>query len=283
MKIDLHTHSKVSDGTDSPTSVVMQASAAGLDVIALTDHDTFAGLTEAQEAGRRMGITVLGGLEMSASKDGRAVHVLGYGCDPTDQALGEELERIRAARVQRLPEICRLLTEAGLEITVDEVRETAQWSPVVGRPHVADTMIAKGYVATRAEAFDTWLAEGKPGYATRYVCQLEEAIELIHNAKGVAVIAHPWGRQGRDVMTAEYLEVLARDHGLEGIEVDHQDHDDDARSLLFELGGRLGLVRTGSSDFHGTGKEDHELGVNLTRASAYKDLVNRIRRRGGLA
>ncbi|HMR50593.1 MAG TPA: PHP domain-containing protein [Arachnia sp.] len=283
MKIDLHTHSKVSDGTDSPTSVVMQAIAAGLDVIALTDHDTFAGLKEAQEAGRRMGLTVLGGVEMSTVKNGRSVHLLGYGCDPMDKELGTELARIREGRQARLPEMCRRLTEEGLAITEEEVRENAVWSPAVGRPHVADVMVKKGYVASRREAFDEWLAEGQPGYVTRYACELERAIALIHDAKGVAVIAHPWGRQGKDVMSAEYLEVLAREHDLEGIEVDHEDHDADARSLLFELGARLGLIRTGSSDFHGTGKEGHPLGVNTTRASAYKDLVNRIRRRGGLA
>ncbi|MDF1488450.1 PHP domain-containing protein [Tessaracoccus caeni] len=283
MKIDLHTHSKVSDGTDSPTSVVMQAVAAGLTVIALTDHDTFDGLKEAQEAGRRMGLTVLGGIEMSTAKDGHSVHLLGYGCDPTDKELGEELARIRSGRMDRLPEMCRRLTEAGLEITPDEVRETAQWPPAVGRPHVADTMVKKGYVKSRKQAFYEWLAEGKPGFVTRYACPVERAIDLIHRARGVAVIAHPWGRQGRAVMTAEYLEFLAREHELEGIEVDHEDHDEDERSLLFELGGRLGLIRTGSSDFHGTGKEGHPLGGNLTRPSAYRDLINRIRRRGGLA
>ena len=283
MKIDLHTHSKVSDGTDSPTSVVMQAVAAGLTVIALTDHDTFDGLKEAQEAGRRMGLTVLGGIEMSTAKDGHSVHLLGYGCDPTDKELGEELARIRSGRMDRLPEMCRRLTEAGLEITPDEVRETAQWPPAVGRPHVADTMVKRGYVKNRKQAFDEWLAEGKPGFVTRYACPVERAIDLIHQARGVAVIAHPWGRQGRAVMTAEYLEFLAREHELEGIEVDHEDHDEDERSLLFELGGRLGLIRSGSSDFHGTGKEGHPLGGNLTRPSAYRDLINRIRRRGGLA
>lgn len=281
MKIDLHTHSKVSDGTDSPTSVVMQAIAAGLDVIALTDHDTFDGLKEAKEAGRRVGLTVLGGIEMSTVKDGHSVHLLGYGCDTSYTPLREELARIRVGRMERLPEMCRRLTEAGLEITVDEVRETALWSPAVGRPHVADTLVKKGYVVNRREAFDKWLEEGKPGFVTRYACPLERAIDLIHDAKGVAVIAHPWGRQGRAVMTAEYLEALVRNHELEGIEVDHEDHDEDARSLLFDLGARLGLVRTGSSDFHGTGKEGHPLGVNLTRPSAYRDLVNRIRRRGG--
>lgn len=282
MKIDLHTHSRVSDGTDTPTSLVMKAFAAGLDVIGLTDHDTFGGVPEAQEAGKRIGVKVLCGIEMSTEHNKRSVHLLGYGCDPFDRALNAELARIRFARTDRLPSMVQRLTDAGLPITMEDVMTAANGAPTIGRPHVADALVAKGHVADRDEAFAKWLGEDRPGYVYRYATPLEQAIDLIHNAKGVAVLAHPWGRQGRDVLSAPYIESLVKGHGLEGLEVDHEDHDPETRSLLFEMGARLGLIRTGSSDYHGTGKKGHPLGVNLTRPSAYRDLVARIRRRGGV-
>lgn len=283
MRIDLHTHSRVSDGTDTPTTLVMKAFQAELDVIALTDHDTFGGVLEAQEAGKRIGVKVLCGIEMSTKHEERAVHLLGYGCDMYDRALNEELARIRVGRSERLPAMVAKLNEAGLELTMEDVMTAAAGAPVVGRPHVADALVARGYVADRDEAFEVWLDTDRPGYVKRYACPLEKAIDLIHAAKGVAVIAHPWARGNREVLPAPYLEGLMVTHGLEGIEVDHPDHDPDTRSLLFEMGGRVGLVRTGSSDYHGLGKKNHPLGANLTRPSAYKDLVARIRRRGGVA
>lgn len=282
MKIDLHTHSRVSDGTDTPTSLVMKAHDAGLDVIGLTDHDTFGGVAEGQEAGKRIGVKVLGGIEMSAEHDGASVHLLGYGCDPFDRELNAELARIRFGRTDRLPAMVAKLTAAGLDVTMDEVMTAANGAPAVGRPHVADALVAKGYVADRDEAFARWIGEDGPCYVHRYACELERAIGLVHAAKGVAVIAHPWGRGGQRVLPAPYLESLVQGHGLEGIEVDHPDHDDETRSLLFEMGARLGLVRTGSSDYHGLGKKRNPLGANLTRPSAYRDLVARIRRRGGV-
>ncbi|HJE52230.1 MAG TPA: PHP domain-containing protein [Tessaracoccus flavescens] len=282
MRIDLHTHSRVSDGTDTPTTLVMKAFAAELDVIALTDHDTFGGVLEAQEAGKRIGVKVLCGIEMSTVHNGKSVHLLGYGCDMYDRALNEELARIRFGRSERLPAMIQKLNEAGLELTLDDVTRVAMGAPVIGRPHISDALVEKGYVADRDEGFEKWLGVDKPGYVPRYACELERAIDLIHGAKGVAVIAHPWGRGGQEVLPAPYLESLVQSHQLEGIEVDHQDHDDETRSLLFEMGGRVGLVRTGSSDYHGLGKKGHPLGVNLTRPSAYKDLVARIKRRGGV-
>lgn len=283
MRIDLHTHSNVSDGTDTPTALIQNAHRAGLDVIALTDHDTFAGIPEAQEAGKRIGVKVLCGLEMSTTLDGESVHLLGYGCDTRHRELGDELVRIRAGRVDRMPRMIENLRAAGIEITLDEVREQAGAAAAVGRPHVADVLVSKGVVASRNEAFAIWLAEGQPGYAERYACGLERAIDLIHAARGVAVIAHPWSRQSRTVLSAPVIERMVRDHQLDGIEVDHPDHDEETRELLFAMGGRLGLVRTGSSDHHGLGKTNNDLGCNLTRVTAYNELVARIRRRGGWA
>lgn len=281
MRIDLHTHSSVSDGTDTPTRLVLNAVAQGLDVIALTDHDTFDGVREAQEAGRRVGLEVLAGIEMSTEHDGHTVHLLGYGCDPFNRPLNDELARVRVGRTGRLQAMAQRLTELGVPVSVDDIVAQAGSSPSIGRPHVADALVAKGYVADRDEAFDKYLADGRPGYVTRYATPLETAIDLIHGAGGIAVLAHPWGRGNRDVLPAPYIEQLVREHGLEGIEVDHQDHDAATRELLWHLGERLGLNRTGSSDYHGLGKRDHELGCNTTHVAAYRAMLARIRARGG--
>ncbi len=283
MRIDLHTHSSVSDGTDTPTRLVLNAVQAGLDVIALTDHDTFDGVPEAQEAGRRVGLQVVCGIEISCEQKGHAVHLLGYGCDPYSRVLVEELAKVRVGRQERLQEMARRLTEAGLPITVDEIIAQAGRAPSVGRPHVADVLVAKGYVASRDEAFAEYLDEGRPGYVGRYAIPVGHGIDLVHQAKGIAVLAHPWGRGGDKVLTAPVIERLVREHELEGIEVDHQNHDTAARALLFEMGARLGLIRIGGSDYHGTGKVDHDLGCNTTRESAYRDMVRKIQARGGEA
>lgn len=281
MRIDLHTHSAVSDGTDSPTGLVMAAVEARLQVVALTDHDTFEGLREALAAGQRFGIHVLPGLEMSCTRSGTEVHLLGYGCRVDDEALEAELERIRSSRQGRLLRMIQALQGAGIDIEADDVRAQAGAADSVGRPHVADAMIAKGYAADRDEAFRDWLNPGRPGYVRRYSCELGRAVDLIHGAGGAAVLAHPWARGAAEVLSAGTIADLAERHQLEGIEVDHQDHTADQRSLLFDLGARLGLIRTGSSDYHGTGKKNHELGCNLTRETAYRELCTRIQLRGG--
>ena len=276
MRIDLHTHSRVSDGTDTPTGLVMKAAEAGLDVIALTDHDTFDGVAEAQEAGRRLGIRVVAGIEISTELNGRSVHLLGYGCDTHDHDLLAELTRVRVGRTERLPQMCARLEAAGVGVTMDEVLAAAKGAPSIGRPHFADAMVAKGYVKDRDEAFRRYLAEDRPGYVGRYATEVGRAVDLVHGARGVAVLAHPWGRGNARVATAEVIESLVREHGLDGIEVLHPDHDQHTRELLSELGARLGLVRTGSSDYHGSGKKDNPLAANLTRESAFNELVRRM-------
>ena len=283
MRIDLHTHSSVSDGTDTPTRLVLKAMEEGLDVIALTDHDTFDGIPEAVEAGKRIGVKVLAGIEMSTQADGHSVHLLGYGCDPFHRPLVAELARIRVARTGRLKAFAERITELGMPLTVDDIITAAGASPSIGRQLVADAMVAKGYVEHRDEAFEKWLRDDKPGYVPRYATDLGAAIDLIHEAHGIAVIAHPWARGGDQVLTAPYIERLIAEHGLEGIEVEHPDHDEKTRELLFEFGGRTGLIRTGSSDYHGLGKRNNPLAANTTRDTAYREILRRIRLRGGLA
>lgn len=280
MRIDLHTHSNISDGTDTPTGLVLKAVQAKLDVVALCDHDTFAGLDEAVSAGKRFGVKVVRGVEMSANANGVPVHLLGYGMNVNDPELNAELKKIRQSRRNRIGQICTQLTEAGLDIDEADVFALAR-SSSVGRPHVADALVAKGYVADRGEAFARWLSAGCPGYVAKYGTELPQAIRLLQAAGGVAIIAHPWGRKSVEVLTGEYLEYLKTQHNLDGVEVDHPEHDQQTRSLLFDLGGRLGFLRTGSSDYHGSGKTDNDLGCCLSRVSAYREIERRVKMRGG--
>lgn len=269
MRIDLHTHSVVSDGTDTPTELVTNAAAAGLSAVALTDHDTFDGLDEACDAGEREGIEVVRGMELSCSRGGQSVHLLAYGADPADELLTEELVRVRDGRSGRLGPVLAKLAELGVPVTEESVMSFVGSSPSVGRPHIADALVAAGHVRDRKEAFDRFLADGGPAHVTRYTIDVSRGIDLVHGAGGVAIIAHPWGRGRAEVLPPPVLERLVVEHGLDGIEVDHQDHDEAARAGLRALAGRLGVLATGSSDYHGTGKSDHELGVNVTDPETY--------------
>lgn len=281
--IDLHTHSTTSDGTDSPTELVERAAAAGLRVIALTDHDTFTGLDEAVAAGERLGVEVLRGVEISCHRGDSSVHLLAYGVDESDPDLAAELARIRDGRENRLPRLLARLGELGMPLTEAEVRRFAGDSPSVGRPHVADAMVARGYVADRTEAFDRWLSDDGPAHVERYAAAVEDGVRLVHGAGGVAVIAHPWGRGSRAVLGPEVLSALVTEHGLDGFEVDHVDHGppgSEVRTELRELADSLGALGTGSSDYHGAGKPDLPLGANTTTPEAYAELLRRLKSAG---
>lgn len=271
MRIDLHTHSSVSDGTDRPDDLVRLAKHAHLDVVALTDHDTFDGWAAAAAAGAEVGIDFVAGVEISTELRGRGVHLLAYLVDPANRALAAELSRVRHDRRARLGRMAAALTAAGYPIDVADIMASSPDASTVGRPHVADAMIAKGYVGDREEAFGWWLSDGRPGYVAKYAPPTVEAIRLVHAAGGVCVLAHPWGRGSRRVLGPATIEAL-RDAGLDGIEVDHQDHDATVRRELHGLAGELGLVATGSSDYHGTGKSGHDLGVNTTAPDQWERL-----------
>lgn len=276
MRIDLHTHSRVSDGTDSPAELVGMAAKAGLDVVALTDHDTFDGLAEAVAAGVELGIEVVRGMELSCSRAGQSVHLLAYGVDETNKALNAELVRVRGGRTGRLLPVLDKLAALGVPITEAEVLAFVGDSPSVGRPHIADALVAAGHVKDRAEAFDRFLADGGPAHVRRYAIEIGHGIDLVHEAGGIAVLAHPWGRGREVLLPREFLAELVAANGLDGFEVDHQDHSPEARAELRALGGELGVLMTGSSDYHGTGKVDHDLGCNTTAPEVYADLLSRL-------
>jgi 3',5'-nucleoside bisphosphate phosphatase len=279
MRIDLHTHSLVSDGTDTPAELVRKAHAVGLDVVALTDHDTFDGLDEAAAESERLGILLVRGMELSCSRGGDSVHVLAYGVDPANPALAAEMARVRDGRLGRLAGVLAKLAELGVPVSEAEVMAQVGDSPSVGRPHIADALIKAGHVRDRQEAFDRFLADGGPAHVHRYTIEVERGIDLVHEAGGLAVIAHPWGRGREYVLPSRVLEALARDHGLDGIEVDHQDHDSETREQLRALANGLGLLATGASDYHGVGKLDHDLGCNTTEPEVFNEMQRRLRSR----
>ncbi|WP_300404345.1 PHP domain-containing protein [Nocardioides sp.] len=268
MRIDLHTHSLASDGTQTPTELVTAAKAAGLDVVAITDHDGTGGWDEAVEAARRVGIELVRGIEISTKHRHHGVHLLAYLPDPTHVGLRAELDRIVEGRSSRAPAMVEALGRAGIEVSMDEIA-----APVPGRPHVADALVRQGVVATRDEAFEQYLNPGRPGYVNRYAADLTATIRLVTDAGGVTVLAHPWGRGRRGDLPASEIARL-RDAGLSGVEVDHQDHTSpDVREELRAVARELDLVVTGSSDHHGLGKSNHELGCHTTAPAEYARLM----------
>ncbi len=274
MRIDLHTHSDRSDGTDPPAELVGRARRAGLDVVALTDHDTTDGWGEAVAAATRAGIRLVRGIEISTRYAGSGVHLLAYLPDPDHDELVAELERVLDGRNGRLPAILERLARIGIDVDADEVRSLAGDAAALGRPHVADALVARGFVADRAEAFTRFLGPGGPAYVNRYAPDLRTMIRLVSAAGGVSVLAHPWARRHEHGALDEAGLSELRTAGLAGVEVDHQDHDARTRARLRELAEDLDLVRTGSSDYHGSGKVDHDLGCNTTDPEQFERLLD---------
>jgi predicted metal-dependent phosphoesterase TrpH len=272
VRIDLHTHSDRSDGTDSPTELIENAARAGLDVVALTDHDATVGWDEAQQAADRVGVRLVKGLEISTELHGKSVHLLGYEVDPTHGPLLAELQRVLDGRDNRLPLILENLGRLGIDLTAEDVARWSGNAAASGRPHVADALVEKGVVANRDEAFDRLLKPGRPAYVNRYAAPLHEAVRLVQDAGGVAVVAHPWSRGSDRVMTPEAIAELAG-LGLAGLEVDHNDHTPEQRERLRAIAAELDLAVTGSSDYHGTGKIDFPLGCHTTAPEQLERLL----------
>jgi 3',5'-nucleoside bisphosphate phosphatase len=277
VRIDLHTHSDRSDGTTTPAELVREARARGLDVLGITDHDTTDGWDEAAKTAREEGITLVRGLEISCKFEGHGVHLLGYLVDPTHEPLALELERILEGRQARLPATLARLRDLGIDIEEEDVRRIAGDAAAMGRPHVADALVDKGVVRHRGEAFDAYLGSQGPAYVNRYAAPLEAMLHTITEAGGVAVLAHPWAKRHNFDALDEAGFAALKGEGLAGIEVDHQDHDEQTRDQLRSIARNLDLVATGSSDYHGAGKRDHDLGCNTTPPEQYERLVELAR------
>ena len=256
--IDLHTHSTASDGTDAPGQLVAAAHRAGVDVLAITDHDTTGGWAEAAAA-LPPGMRLVRGAEFSCvSPTGRAerpvsVHLLGYLFDPTHAAIVAEQSRLRDERVTRLARITEKMTADGYPVDVESVFELVPAGTSAGRPHLARALVAAGVVGSVNEAFATLLHNGSPYYVPKADTPVERAIEMVRAAGGVAVFAHPLARRRGRVVEPSVIADLAA-VGLGGVEVDHPDHTPDDRELLRDLAAAHGLFTTGSSDYHGTNK-----------------------------
>ena len=262
MPIDLHTHSTASDGTEPSEVVVAQAARAGLDVVALTDHDTYAGWPAAVAAAGELGVDLVRGVEVSCSQRGISVHLLAYLVDPEASGLLHELDRARDSRVTRIDRMVELMAADGIPVTIEEVRAQAEEGTTMGRPHIADALVASGFVMSRDEAFADVLRNGSRYYVSHYAPDPVRAVERVRAAGGVPVMAHPFANGRGWTVEDSVIERMA-DAGLAGLEAHHRDHTPAERTHAVELAARLGLFVTGSSDYHGAGKENR-LGENTT-------------------
>jgi len=256
--IDLHTHTNASDGTDSPSELIDKAINRGINILALTDHDTTRGWSEASSAllnhSSQSSMKLVLGAEISCQdENGISIHMLGLLFDPDYQPLYEVLERTRENRHSRMERIIARLNEAGIDITLEEVNAQRKGDATLGRPHLADALVARGHVASRDEAFAALLHNKSKFYINHYSPSPVETIKLIKAAGGVAVIAHPLASQRGRTISMDLFESLIS-AGLDGIEVDHRDHSESEKSELLRFAIENELIVTGSSDYHGTGK-----------------------------
>lgn len=272
MRIDLHTHSTASDGTDTPAELVRNAAAAGLDVVALTDHDTTRGHAEATAA-LPEGLTLVTGAELSCRIDGVSLHLLAYLFDPYEPELLREREFVRDDRVPRARAMVTKLQELGVPVEWDHVARIAGEGSI-GRPHIASALVELGVVPTVSDAFTPeWIADGGRAYVTRHELDPFTAVRLVEAAGGVSVFAHPLAvKRGRTVPEIAIAELAAA--GLDGIEVDHMDHDEPTRARLRGLAAELGLLTTGSSDYHGS-RKTCRLGDYTTDPEIYGEITRR--------
>ncbi|WP_311879094.1 PHP domain-containing protein [Microbacterium forte] len=272
--IDLHTHSNHSDGTDDPAALVRLAALAGVTTISLTDHDTTSGLTEARTEATRHRIAFVSGIELSADADGTIVHVLGHYINEHSRSLQDRLRSLREHRRGRAEEIVSRLS-ADYSITWREVQNEAAGVDSVGRPHIADTLVAKGYARSRPEVFATILGNGSPYVPSLPAPTVEEAIALIDEAGGLSTIAHVWGSARGSSSIDGYMLSQWKSVGLSGLEVWHREHSRVQRAQLLRLADHVGLYTTGGSDYHGTGKPN-QLGEYETPPHVLDKMAARV-------
>ena len=268
--IDLHTHTTVSDGTDTPAQLVNKALAQGLDTLAITDHDAIAGWSSAVQTLRGDLKLVLGAEISCLTKAGVSVHMLGLLFDGTNSALLETLENTRDDRLPRMRKMIELMQADGIDISITDVEAAMPPGATMGRPHLADALVAKKIIKSRDEAFVELLNNESKYYVTHFAPTPEDAIKLIRAAGGVAVIAHPFASlRGQILQSSDFIDL--KEAGLNGIEVNHRDQSNEERLSLLSIASDLDLVMTGSSDYHGTGKLN-SLGENVTDPAEWERL-----------
>ena len=260
MEIDLHTHTTASDGSYTPSQLVHYAKEKGLRALAVTDHDTIEGNEEALSAGRREGLEVISGIEISVDHSQGSMHMLGYFIDIGSQRLKEKLALLQDSRADRNPKIIEKLNELGLSVSYDEVVE-ASGGGQVGRPHIAQVLLKKGYTTTIQEAFDRYLGKGAPAYFDKFRLNAEDAIAMIADAGGVPVLAHPFTLKCKNQGELEGLIRHLTENGLQGIEVYYTEHSKQQVERYRLLAERNNLLITGGSDFHGANMAGVELGT----------------------
>ena len=270
MSIDLHAHSSASDGTETPAELIRSASAAGLDVVAITDHDTTRGWAEA-EAALPAGLQLVRGAEISCAWDGISLHLLAYLFDPGHEPLAAEMAAAMDDRVPRAKAMVRKLADAGYPITWDLVLAQLHDGATVGRPHIADTLVDLGVVPDRNEAFVSLLHDEGPFFVSHYYVDAVQAVRLVREAGGVPVFAHPAAAKRGTTVGDDAIQAMAG-AGLAGLEVDHRDNPPESRERLHGLARDLDLLVTGASDYHGDGKANR-LGENTTSPEVLAALV----------
>ena len=276
--IDLHTHTTASDGSYSPTELVQLARQSNLQAIAVTDHDTVAGLAEARQAASEIDLELVNGVEMSCQIQTGTLHMLGYFIDPENQPLQGLLDQLVNSRKKRNPQIVAKLNELGYEMSIAEVQAQAA-GPIVSRLHIARVMLEKGFVRSIDEAFGRFLGDKGSAYVQRIEPEPSRAIKLIHQAGGLAVVAHPVHLRGdNERELSKKLKDLA-ELGLDGVEVWYPEHTAEITEQLWRICQRLDLAPVGGSDFHGSAKGHIQLGVGRGGLNIPLEILDRLKSR----
>jgi predicted metal-dependent phosphoesterase TrpH len=268
-RVDLHTHSTYSDGLLSPAILVEEAASRGVRILALTDHDTVAGIGEARTAGERLGIEIIPGVELSAAlPSGGEVHLLGYFVDVGDPVLLAQLAGYARARAERMERMVERLSRIGAPVALERVREIAGHG-TVGRPHLGRALVESGYAEDLSDAFARYIGGGKPAFVPRPPVDPRDAIAMVRAAGGVPVLAHPFSTRGVESVLDSLVPA-----GLAGMEVDYSEYDPGDREILRQIAARRGLIATGGSDYHGPdGRTAREIGsapVSLAAVTALR-------------
>jgi len=275
--IDLHTHTDESDGTYSPTALVTLAKEQGIEAIAVTDHDTIEGLPEAMETGKRLGVEVIPGMELSVEYGPGSMHILGLLINPEDKGLNDTLAELQESRSARNPRIIEKLNELGMPITMKEV-EIISGGGQLGRPHIAAALVKNGHVNNTQEAFDKYLKKGATAYFERRRLSRKEAADVIHGAGGLIILAHP-GTLAVNGSKFDKLLSELKDAGFDGIEVFYNNHSQAEEDRLMKIADKLEFIISGGTDFHGENKPSIKLGVGYGNMAIPYEVLQEMKQR----